>query len=126
VKKKVLAILASWSRQFKDDRSAAGIASLYRQVKSATHRKTDANTEVVTEREREAERKQKEKEEAKRKAKEGRRRLEEEARQKKHFDFERVRFCIALIRSYVLIPTVHRRNHRCSLLSQTRLLPQIT
>jgi LAS seventeen-binding protein 5 len=104
VKKKVLAILASWSRQFKDDRNAAGIAGLYRQVKSVEPpRRTDANREALAEREREAEQRQKEKEDAKRKTKEERRRLEDEARRKKaagknanaarkHFDFERVRF----------------------------------
>ncbi|KAH9982882.1 hypothetical protein BGW80DRAFT_1555903 [Lactifluus volemus] len=101
VKKKVLAVLASWSRQFKDDRSAAGIASLYRQVKSVEpSRGTDVNREASTEREREAEARQKEKEVAKRKAKEERLRREEEARRKKaaskkatatreHFDVER-------------------------------------
>jgi LAS seventeen-binding protein 5 len=104
VKKKVLAILASWSRQFKDDRNAAGIAGLYRQVKAVEPpRKTDANREALAEREREAEQRQKEKEEANRKAKEERRRLEDEARRKKAgaksanaagkpFDFERVRY----------------------------------
>jgi LAS seventeen-binding protein 5 len=109
VKKKVLAVLASWSRQFKDDRSAAGIASLYRQVKSVEpSRGADVNREASTERGREAEQRQKEKEVAKRKAKEERLRREEEARRKKaaskkatatreHFDVERVRFRLALL-----------------------------
>ncbi|KAI0257152.1 hypothetical protein BJV78DRAFT_1160636 [Lactifluus subvellereus] len=100
VKKKVLAVLASWSRQFKDDRSAAGIAGLYRQIKPAEPpRRSDTNREALAEHEREAEQKRKEKEEAKLKAKQERRRLEEEARQKKaaskrmsvirkQFDFE--------------------------------------
>jgi LAS seventeen-binding protein 5 len=136
VKKKVLAILASWSRQFKDDRNAAGIAGLYRQVRSVEPpRKTDANWEAQAEREREAEQRQKEKEEAKRKAKEERRRLEDEARRKKaaaknanaarkHFDFERVRSLHStFVPCYELISTVHRRNQRYSLLSPMRPLP---
>ncbi|KAI0296217.1 hypothetical protein BC826DRAFT_1185098 [Russula brevipes] len=42
VRKKVLAVLASWSRQFKDDRSAPIVAGLYRQVKPADQsRKSD-------------------------------------------------------------------------------------
>jgi len=69
VRKKVLAVLASWSRQFKDDRGAAGIAGLYRQVKPAG---SEANREALVERERESEKRRKEKEEAKRKAKEKR------------------------------------------------------
>jgi hypothetical protein len=77
VRKKVLVVLASWSRQFKDDRSAAGIAGLYRQVKPAG---SEANREAPVERERESEKRRKEKEETKRKAKE--KRLEE-ARSKK-------------------------------------------
>ncbi|KAI0285296.1 hypothetical protein BGY98DRAFT_945221 [Russula aff. rugulosa BPL654] len=78
VRKKVLAVLASWSRQFKDDRSAAGIAGLYRQVKPSD---SEGNREaLLAERERESEKRRKEKEEAKRKAKE--KRLEE-ARSKK-------------------------------------------
>jgi hypothetical protein len=77
VRKKVLAVLASWSRQFKDDRGAAGIAGLYRQVKPAG---SEGNREALAERERESEKRRKEKEEAKRKAKE--KRLEE-ARSKK-------------------------------------------
>lgn len=77
VRKKVLAVLASWSRQFKDDRGAAGIAGLYRQVKPAG---SEGNREALAERERESEKRRKEKVEAKRKAKE--KRLEE-ARSKK-------------------------------------------
>ncbi|KAH9004035.1 hypothetical protein EDB86DRAFT_3207577 [Lactarius hatsudake] len=65
VKKKVLAVLGSWSRQFKDDRSAAAIAGLYRQVKPAEPPQTERE------------------EETKRKAKEERLKLEEEARRKK-------------------------------------------
>ncbi|KAI0275053.1 hypothetical protein BC834DRAFT_27905 [Gloeopeniophorella convolvens] len=88
VKKKVLAVLASWHRQFKDDRSLAGIAGLYRQVKPAEPpRRPEVNRDALererAEREREAEQKRMAKEEAKRKAKEDRLRLEEEAKKKK-------------------------------------------
>ena len=97
MKKKVLAVLASWSRQFKDDRSAAGIAGLYRQVKPAG---SESNREAlaVRERENESEKRRKEKAEAKRKAKE--KRLEEARNKKaasktaatsrKQFNFEQV------------------------------------
>lgn len=97
VRKKVLAVLASWSRQFKDDSSAAGIAGLYRQVKPAS---SEGNREALAERERESEKRRKDKEEAKRKTKEKR---VEEARSKKaasrtaasrkQFSFEQV--CIS-------------------------------
>ena len=119
MKKKVLAVLASWSRQFKDDPSAAGIAGLYRQIKPAEPpRRSDANREALAEREREAEQKRKEKEEAKRKAKQERRRLEEEARQRKaaskrisaarkQFDFEQVCIRILLGASYALPHSRH-------------------
>ncbi|KAH8997314.1 hypothetical protein EDB92DRAFT_1406640 [Lactarius akahatsu] len=84
VKKKVLAVLGSWSRQFEDDRSAAAIAGLYRQVKPAEPpRRSAVEREQLAEREREAEQKRKEKKETKRKAKEERLKLEEEARRKK-------------------------------------------
>ena len=96
VRKKVLAVLASWSRQFKDDRGAAGIAGLYRQVKPTG---SEGNREALAERERESEKRRKGKVEAKRKAKE--KRLEE-ARSKKaasrtaafreQFNFEQVCF----------------------------------
>lgn len=83
VKKKVLAVLASWSRQFKDDQSAAAIAGLYRQVKPAEPpRRSGVNREQLAEREREAEQKRIEKE-AKRKAKEERLKLEEARGKKK-------------------------------------------
>jgi hypothetical protein len=83
VKKKVLAVLASWSRQFKDDRSTAAIAGLYRQVKPAEPpRRSAVDREQLAEREREAEQKRITKE-TKRKAKEERLKLEEEARRKK-------------------------------------------
>jgi hypothetical protein len=95
VRKKVLAVLASWSRQFKDDRSAAGIAGLYRQVKPSG---SEGNREaLLAERERESEKRRKEKEEAKRKVKE--KRLEEArskkaasrtATSRKQFNFEQV------------------------------------
>ena len=103
VKKKVLAVLASWSRQFKDDRNAAAIAGLYRQVKPAEPpRRSAVEREQLAEREREAEQKRTAKE-TKQKAKEERLRLEEEARRKKvssrtttttrkPFDFEQVGF----------------------------------
>lgn len=122
VKKKVLAVLASWSRQFKDDRSAAAIAGLYRQVKPAEPpRRSAVDREQQAEREREAEQKRVAKE-AKRKAKEERLRLEEEARRKKAasrstntvrkpFDFEKVGFPYAA--SAASIPTImHRRGHK--------------
>jgi len=101
VRKKVLAVLASWSRQFKDDRSAAGIAGLYRQVRPAATESTrgsEANREALAERERESENRRREKEEAKRKVKEKRLKLEEArskkaaartASSRKQFNFER-------------------------------------
>ena len=106
VRKKVMAVLASWSRQFKDDPSAAGIAGLYRQVKPAKpSRKPEIDLETLTEREhereRESEQRRKDKEEAKRKVKEKRLKVEEKRRKKaasqapparSDFDFERVRF----------------------------------
>jgi len=83
VKKKVLGVLASWSRQFKDDRSAAAIAGLYRQVKPPEPpRRPAVDREQLAEREREAEQKRIAKV-TKRKAKEDRLKLEEEARRKK-------------------------------------------
>ncbi|KAI0003663.1 hypothetical protein BJV74DRAFT_477399 [Russula compacta] len=99
VRKKVLAVLASWSKQFKDDRSAAGIAGLYRQVKPAgSSRRYEANQEPSAERERESEQRRRDKEEAKRReAKEKRVKLEEARRKtaasqtatfRKQFDFE--------------------------------------
>lgn len=122
VKKKVLAVLASWSRQFKDDRSAAAIAGLYRQVRPAEPpRRSAVDREQQAEREREAEQKRVAKD-AKRKAKEERLRLEEEARRKKAasrstntvrkpFDFEQVGFSYAA--STALTPTImHRRRHK--------------
>ncbi|KAH9065760.1 hypothetical protein EDB87DRAFT_1679469 [Lactarius vividus] len=84
VKKKVLSVLGSWSRQFKDDRSAAAIAGLYRQVKPAEPpRRSAVEREQLAEREREAEQKRKEKKETKRREKEERLKLEEETRRKK-------------------------------------------
>jgi len=85
VRKKVMAVLASWSRQFKDDRSAAGIAGLYRQVKPAqSSRKPEVDLETLTERDRDGEQRQRVKEEAKRKAREKRLRVKiEEAKRKK-------------------------------------------
>lgn len=99
-----MAVLASWSRQFKDDRSAAGIAGLYRQVKPAqSSRKPEIDLETLAERERDGEQRQRDKEEAKRKAREKRLKLEETKRKKaasqttstpsrREFDFEQVRF----------------------------------
>lgn len=100
VRKKVLGVLASWSRQFKDDRSAAGIAGLYRQVKpTQSSRKPQVNMEtLVVEPERESEQKRRDKVEAKRKDKEKRSKAEETRRKKaasqtassrREFDFER-------------------------------------
>jgi hypothetical protein len=121
VKKKVLAVLASWSRQFKDDRSTAAIAGLYRQVKPAEPpRRSAVDREQLAEREREAEQKRITKE-TKRKAKEERLKLEEEARRKKAasrttntarkpFDFEQVGFLIILVAmSGALTPVMYRR-----------------
>jgi len=97
VRKKVLGVLASWSRQFKDDRSAAGIAGLYRQVKpTQSSRKPQVNLETL-EPERESEQKQRDKEEAKRKDKEKRSKAEDRrkkaasqtASSRRGFDFER-------------------------------------
>jgi hypothetical protein len=108
VRKKVLAVLASWSRQFKDDRSAAGIAGLYRQVRPAATESTrgsEANREALAERERESENRRRENEEAKRKVKEKRLKLQEArskkaaartASSRKQFNFERVRVLLAL------------------------------
>lgn len=108
VRKKVLAVLASWSRQFKDDRNAAGIAGLYRQVRPAAAESTrgsEADREALVERERENEKRRREKEEAKRKVKEKRLKLEEARSKKassrtatfrKRFNFERVRVPVAL------------------------------
>lgn len=102
MRKKVLGVLASWSRQFKDDRSAAGIAGLYRQVKPAqSSRKPQVNVETLVEPERGSEQKRRDKEGAKRKGKEKRLKAEESRRKKaatqtassrREFDFERVRF----------------------------------
>ncbi len=104
VRKKVMAVLASWSRQFKDDRSAAGIAGLYRQVKPAqSSRKPEIDLETLTERDRDGEQRQRVKEEAKRKAREKRLKLEGTKRKKatsqttstpsqRGFDFEQVCF----------------------------------
>ena len=110
VRKKILAVLASWSRQFKDDRSAAGIAGLYRQVRpTESSRGSEVNREALVERERESEKRRKEKEEAKREAKrkaKEKRLKQEEARSKKaasqtatarrQFNFEQVCFLVAL------------------------------
>lgn len=101
VRKKVLGILASWSKQFKDDRSAAGIAGLYRQVKPAhSSRKPEIDLETLTERDREDERRRRDKEEPKRKAKEKRNKPDETRRKKaatasrREFDFEKVCFLL--------------------------------
>ncbi|KAI0039096.1 hypothetical protein FA95DRAFT_1550885 [Auriscalpium vulgare] len=97
VKKKVLAVLASWHRQFKDDSSMALVAGLYRQVKpQEPPRRPQVDREAV-ERAQEADRKRieadrkriEEKAEAKRRAKmekeaeKDRIRRDEEARRKK-------------------------------------------
>lgn len=78
-------MLASWSKQFKDDRSAAGIAGLYRQVRpTQSSRQPQVNVETLVEPERESEQKRRDKEEAKRKDKEKEKRLKaEETRRKK-------------------------------------------
>ncbi len=148
VRKKVLAVLASWSRQFKDDPSAAGIAGLYRLVKTAqssSRNVSEANREVLAtefaldDRPRESERRRREKEVAKRKAKE-KKRLEEARSQKaasrtvtsrKQFNFEQV--CVVFfpctcppgqVLTHILM--IYRRSLRCSLQLQTRRLLQIT
>jgi FKBP-type peptidyl-prolyl cis-trans isomerase len=121
VKKKVLAVLGSWSRQFKDDRNAATIAGLYRQVKPAEPpRRSAVDREQRAEREREAEQKRKAKE-AKRKAKEDRLKSEEEARSKKTasrttnttrkpFNFEQVGFSYGVV-NIALTSIVYRKRH---------------
>ncbi|KAH9178734.1 hypothetical protein EDB89DRAFT_2217836 [Lactarius sanguifluus] len=93
VKKKVLAVLGSWSRQFKDDRSAAAIAGLYLQVKPAEPpRRSAVEREQLAEREREAEQKRKEKKETEAegegRAAEARRRGPTTNTTRKPFDFE--------------------------------------
>ena len=122
VKKKVLAVLGSWSRQFKDDRNAATIAGLYRQVKPAEPpRRSAVHREQLAEREREAEQKRKAKE-AKRKAKEERLNAEEEARRKKAasrttntarkpFDFEKVGFSYGVV-NITLTSILYRKGHK--------------
>jgi len=107
VRKKVLAVLASLSRQFKDDPSAAGIAGLYQQVKptGSSSRSSEANREALAERERESERRRREKEEAKRKAKETRGKKKAAASRsaaasrRQQFNFENVCFSVALASS---------------------------
>jgi hypothetical protein len=106
VRKKVLAVLASWSRQFRDDRSAAGIAGLYRQVRPAeSSRGSEVGRETLAEREREIEKRRRDKEQAKRKVKEKRLKLEEARSRKpssqisasrRQFNFEQVCFPVAL------------------------------
>jgi sRNA-binding protein len=139
VRKKILAVLASWSRQFKDDRSAAGIAGLYRQVRpTESSRGSEVNREALVERERESEKRRKEKEEAKREAKrkaKEKRLKQEEARSKKaasqtatarrQFNFEQVCFLVALAPSQVLTCNLYRRSPRFSPPLRTRRLPQI-
>jgi len=134
-------VLASWSRQFKDDRSAAGIAGLYRQVRPAqsSSRKPQINVETLLEPERESEQKRRDKEEAKRKDKEKRLKAEETRRKKatsqsassrRGFDVERVRFpspasiCSRTTPLDLHIP--YRRSRRSSLPLRTRRLPRIT
>jgi hypothetical protein len=112
VKRKTLAVLASWHRQFADDRSMAAVANLYRQVKPAEPPRRPQVDRAALE---EEERKRREEEAARRAAKEDaklkakhdkeRLRAEEEARkrkakekpvtvrrpQRKAFNFEEVR-----------------------------------
>lgn len=95
MRKKVLAVLASWSRRYKDDRSAAGIAGLYRQVKpTEPSRRSEIDREALAERERESEQKRRDKEKSKRKAKEKRPKMttSQTATLRKQFDFEQVCF----------------------------------
>ncbi|EIM92246.1 uncharacterized protein STEHIDRAFT_46841 [Stereum hirsutum FP-91666 SS1] len=80
VRKKLIAVLASWHNQFKDDRSMTIVAGLYRQCRpdDSAKRQSQLNHQAALERESEHERKRKEekaaKEDAKRKA-----RMEKEA-----------------------------------------------
>lgn len=112
VKKKLIAVLASWHNQFKTDPSMALVANLYRQCRPPDRRSKQQDADIdklfgkmvvsPVDTNAEYERRRKEKEEkelAKRKAKEAkeRARREEEARRKRGktkrqpFDFEKVR-----------------------------------
>jgi len=127
VRKKVLAVLASWSRQFKDESSAAGIAGLYRQVKPASSEKRWLSANV---RARRGEKIRKRssgrlKRNVLRKP-EARRLLPELLHLENNSALNRSVFsrgtCL-----YVLIRIlIYRRSLRFSPLSQTRHLPQIT
>jgi len=91
VRKKVLAVLASWSKRYKDDPSASGIAGLYRQVKpTESSRRSEIDREAMAERERESEQRRRDKEKSKRKAKEKRSKMatSQTAALRKQFDFE--------------------------------------
>ncbi|KAI0322186.1 hypothetical protein OF83DRAFT_20841 [Amylostereum chailletii] len=90
VKRKVIAVLASWHRQFAQDPSMHQVAGLYRQVKPAEPpRRPQVDRHAIEEREAEAERKRKEekaaKEEAKLKARQDKEKskLEEQAKRKR-------------------------------------------
>jgi LAS seventeen-binding protein 5 len=146
VKRKTLAVLAAWHRQFADDRSMSTVAGLYRQVKPPEPpRRPQVDRAAIEEEERkrreEEERKRREekaaKEDAKLKARQEkeRQRLEEEERkrkakqprqqQRKPFDFEQVK-CFVVVICLPSFIVMCRRNQRYSRRSQTHLLRQIT
>lgn len=117
VRKKLIAVLASWHNQFKDDRSMTIVAGLYRQCRpdDSAKRQSQLNHQAALERESEHERKRKEekaaKEDAKRKArvekeaeKERIRKAEEDRKRSKNkpkrkpFNFEEVRIIYVFLR----------------------------
>lgn len=92
VKKKLVAVLAAWQAQFKDDPSMSLVAGLYKQCRLDTHRQSSIQPSAAAqglaleaEHERKAhEERERKREEEKRKAKEEERhRKEEEERRKK-------------------------------------------
>lgn len=142
VKKKLLAVLASWHAQFKDDPSMSLVANLYRQSKSSdAQARTRAeglvlstggveyDSEFIEKKRREEREKRERKEEEKRKSREhkeaekARLKAEEEARRKKAaqpkskrkpFNFEQVSsICLCLLS--MLIIRICRRNLRFSI-----------
>ena len=89
VKKKLMSVLASWQRQFKDDKSMKTIANLYTTCKNDNRVDSNVLSGVLLmdakeiDRQKEAARqKRRDEEEAKRKAKEEAKRKEREARER--------------------------------------------
>lgn len=94
VKKKLIAVLAAWQAQFKDDSSMTLVAGLYRQCKLDTHRhSTQLSTQgLVMESEnerRQREEKERKREDEKRKAKEEERQKKEEEERRKKVEKEK-------------------------------------